>query len=535
MFCKVFFNKNKKKYIFSENSEKFMINNINYIVCGDIKLFNKPEITTKLSIKKFKSDLHIALLYYIEKGSENIFNLYGDFAFSILNESNNELFFVRDLTSNKKIFYNYNNKHITLSLNLNLILKDKDFKKELNENKLINDISDLGINNNETYYKNTFFLQRREYGIVKNGILKLKNNYSIPQKTIKYKLKEDYFNAFNEIFNNSIKNRISNEKKIGIMLSGGIDSTTTAHQISLVFPNKSINTYTHIPKHYTKSLIRTNNESKLVNEFLKHHKNLNPQFIITDDHTILKSLEKALRIHPEPIRNAINLHWLLDINNIAQKNGIDILINAQKGNETISWPSHFYYNRYLRRDSFNGYVKYVLLKLNLLDNYYTKKNNQKYIKNIIENTTISEFTKQQLLKVYKSINYKNYRQENIFNENTGTFNGDFSPKRIDLSMDIKLIEFLYNLPNHFYSNINESFIKQYLSNKIPNSIIYNNKKGLQSSDIVIKLSKERKNIEKTIEKHKNNYYVSKFYNTKNINFSKISLKDLNKIIFLSKF
>ena len=545
MFYKIFSDNNHEINPFYSNckSETHRIHKETYTICGEIKLFEREKILKELNIIDNSSDLYLVLILYITKGKDSILDLYGDFAFIIFNKNTNQLFFTRDLTSNNKIFYYFNNPILIISTNLNRILNDKHFQKKLNENKLFSDITNIGIKTNETYYKNTYFLKRREYAIFKNKKLSIKQNYQIPSQKIQFSTKEQYFEAFNEIFNNSIVKRLNYNDKIGIMLSGGLDSTSTAYQITNSFPNKIINTYTHIPKYETFSKHRTNNEAKLVKKFLNFHNNFNSQFIITEDNKILKSIQEALIIHPEPIRNAINLHWLLDINDVAKKDKINVLINTQKGNEIISWPSFFYFNNFIKKDnSAKSKVKDILKFLKLFYLYYNARNKYKYSKIINSSSIISKYTKENCNNIINDTTifkdtFNNYRENSIFNENTNTFDSSFIIKRLDLSMDIKLIEFLYNIPQYFHSDINNSFIKQYLvyTNKIPNSIIYNNKKGLQSSDIKTKLFKEKNNIINIINSLENNKLVNMYYQIKNINIYNITLKDLQKIIFLSKF
>ena len=541
MFCKFTFNKNNHEKIENYESYSLLITNRNFFLIGDITLYNSKELIKNNNLRKNLSNNDIIINLYLKYGSDFIKLLYGEYSFILYDVSKDYLLFVKDLTSRSMIYYYKTSQYIVFSSSLKKIVESTKFK--LNIKRYFQITSIFTLYQNETYFKNVYFLRKKEYGIINNNNFEMKNYYSVPKKKIYYKNKVEYYEHFEELIQESLRNRLENYNKVGIMLSGGLDSTTIAHEFSNLYKNKILYSYTHIPQYKTIHAKKTTDESNLVIDFLKTHPNIKGTFINSKNRDIITPLFESLEIHPEPPTTSNNLYWLFDIINHSKKDNIEALIIAQKGNLTISWPSLLFYNLFYKKDYKNIKTTLITLgkKIFIYDKYYQLKKRNELINFIKKDAILTSVSKDLYITQIKNypINYqlkRSLREQWLFSNKITPFIEQKKPKIIDPSSDIKLIEFLFNIPDELYNTpFDKKFLNKYLQGRIPNSIINNKKKGYQSSDIDIRIAKAQKHIRDiVITKLKDLDLIKKYYNLNNKNISKINLKELQKMLFLYK-
>lgn len=160
-----------------------------------------------------------AFYYYYDKSGKLFFS--NDIRLLLLNE---DVPFKVNITKCKKYFYN--------------IVNDSD-----NTETYFKDIKKLNEGSRLLFYNNSLSINN----IFDSTNIKVNDYYFFPNKT-------EYYDLFKKKLNSLIKNIVSSEKKIGVSLSGGIDSSIIlASLIELGYRDKIIcyHASSHNPQYYT--------------------------------------------------------------------------------------------------------------------------------------------------------------------------------------------------------------------------------------------------------------------------------------------
>ncbi len=219
------------------------------IIMIDGEIYNCNEMIEDLTNKgyKFKNykESEVIAYGYVEYG-DLIFNrLNGAFSLAIYNKKRDELILVRDKFGSKPLFYYYSDNEFIFSSELNDII-ECGIKKEINNIALNTYFALTYIPAPYTIYKNVNKVEAGNYVKLENNTVNKKKYYNFSEKVKRSGLIKDYNTCKKEIkyqLIKSIERRMEIDKKIGLFLSGGIDSSILANVISKV-SKKRIHTFT---------------------------------------------------------------------------------------------------------------------------------------------------------------------------------------------------------------------------------------------------------------------------------------------------
>lgn len=155
---------------------------------------------------------------------------------------------------------------------------------------------------------------------------------------------EEYKQCFLSAFDSAVKGLLRARGEIGIMLSGGLDSSSVAALAArnLAKENKSLYAYTAVPTadyEYRNSRFYIENEKELVLVQQQMYPNLIPHFINVEEYNCFSRLEQYVGIYREPVKVALNMINIEGMTGAAAKDGCSILLSGQNGNATISYGS----------------------------------------------------------------------------------------------------------------------------------------------------------------------------------------------------
>lgn len=253
----IYLSKNMKRLLFSKkllivniiknNSQVFTDDEI--IVTIDGEIYNCDEMIKDLTNEGYKfknyTESEVIAYGYAEYG-DLIFNkLNGVFSIVIYIKRGDKLILVRDKFGSKPLFYYYNDNEFIFSSELNDII-EYGIKKEINNTALNTYFALTYIPAPYTIYKNVNKIEAGSYVKLENNTVNKKKYYNFSEKVKSSGLIKDYNNCKKEIKQQlfkSIEKRIDVDKKIGLFLSGGIDSSILANVISKV-SKKRIHSFT---------------------------------------------------------------------------------------------------------------------------------------------------------------------------------------------------------------------------------------------------------------------------------------------------
>jgi len=283
-----------KQPISNEDNTKYIIFN------GEI--YNYKKIKSNLIKKghKFKTDSDTeTILHGFEEYGVNILNkLDGQFAFLIVDAKKNNYFAARDHFGIKPLFFGIKNKS-----------KERFI---VSEAKQIINICDKIIEIKPGQYIDSGKI-KYYYKLPKTN--KNHNNLNVIKKNIK------------QYFNESVKKRVNTDLKIGVFLSGGIDSTLLLHtalkyhtNVTAIAVGKKDSSDMLVAEKYC-----TENNIKLI------------KYVIPEDYNLLEYIPNMVYSSESFEPNMINQFYFSHImSKIAYKNGFKVVLCGEGADELFA-------------------------------------------------------------------------------------------------------------------------------------------------------------------------------------------------------
>ncbi len=292
------------------------------------------------SFKSIKSELYaienpseLVLKFYLTCEKDLFKEITGGFCFVIFQKQTKNFFCIRDQYGLKNLFYSINENTIYFSTRLSFLVSEKNIKKTINLETLA-DFLELSKNCKSS----TFF----------NEINKLPNACFLVKDNLSYEIFNfDHFEARINNFNfeesskklrtlldKLFERKLDHNKKVGVMFSGGLDSSTVLAMISNKKKHSDILAISSVFENQNSLIKKSADESDFQRELL-FDKKINHQTFEGNNHSTLSDIDTYLKIIGEPFFFP-NAYIPFNSFKIARQNDIDIVFNGNDGDTVIS-------------------------------------------------------------------------------------------------------------------------------------------------------------------------------------------------------
>ena len=211
------------------------------------ELYNFPELRKELISlgHKFKtnSDTEVVLHAYEEWEKDSFSKLNGMYAFALWDNKNSELILARDPFGIKPLYYFDNGSTLLFGSEIKPILINPEVNREVDIPALYNFLTFTYVPSPKTVFKNIYKLIPGHYLILKNGMQSIRRFYYNIPSTEKFKDEHEIIEELQGKIYNAVKRQMISDVPIGVMLSGGVDSSTVATIMSTI-SNSPIRTFT---------------------------------------------------------------------------------------------------------------------------------------------------------------------------------------------------------------------------------------------------------------------------------------------------
>ncbi|MBI2055054.1 MAG: asparagine synthase (glutamine-hydrolyzing) [Candidatus Sungbacteria bacterium] len=251
------------------------------------EIYNYPSLRKKLESThtfKTRSDTEVLVHLWEEKGENMVSELDGMFAIALWDAKKEMLFLARDRFGEKPLYWTKTPETFLFGSELKALAAHPAFKKEFNEAGALRYLYHHFTPTPETIWNNVFRLPAAHALIFKDGRERIfswreypKNPGAnqIPFETAKAELDAKLAGA--------VESRMISDVPLGILLSGGVDSSTVAYYARKISPNIKAFTIGFAERSYDESetarlaaqrtgvthRLKTFSEHEVVNEFEK--------------------------------------------------------------------------------------------------------------------------------------------------------------------------------------------------------------------------------------------------------------------------
>lgn len=351
-------------------------------------IYNYKELRNKLAKigHKFKTsgDTEVVLKSYIEWGHECLKMFEGDFAFAIWNSKKRSLFLARDRFGVKPLYFSNSNNFFRFGSSLQSIIAKKDIALELDPKSLHMHFSlHAVIPAPNTIFKNIKKVPPGHYLIINEDKKLSINQYWKLDATRESNYITDEHEAVRitkDLLINSIEKRLSaSDIDVGVLLSGGLDSSLIVALAKERFPNlKTFSIGFEDDKEEKGSEFFYSDQ--VVKKFKTNHK----KFIINNNF-VLSKLPEAARAMSEPMvaQDAVAFYMLSEL----VSKDVKVILSGQGADEGFA--GYFWYKKMnLELNNHNNFSKHYLdrsdeeiknfLNLQFENNYTSKMIEEKF-------------------------------------------------------------------------------------------------------------------------------------------------------------
>jgi asparagine synthase (glutamine-hydrolysing) len=181
-----------------------------------------------------RSDTEIILEAYREWGVECVKRLNGMFAFGLYDMRDSTIFLARDRVGKKPLFYSFIGARLKFTSELKALMVDPDFPRRLDMGSLNYYLALGHVPANRCILKDTAKLPPAHiliYSVTK-GSLKISRYWELPEPTTSSS-DEDLLEELKNLLMDSVRLRMIADVPVGILLSGGIDSSLVTAMAAL--------------------------------------------------------------------------------------------------------------------------------------------------------------------------------------------------------------------------------------------------------------------------------------------------------------
>ncbi|MES2559926.1 MAG: asparagine synthase (glutamine-hydrolyzing) [Bacteroidota bacterium] len=204
----------------------------NYTIVYNGEIYNHQEFKDELIARGFtfrsSSDTEVLLYLYITYGAEMLHRLNGMFAFAIWDHRKNELFICRDRVGVKPLYYYKDLNRFCFASEPKAIFA-AGIEKSMNLQNINEWLMYRYVSGTETLLKNIQKLLPGHYAIVKrDGSMTTTRWWNLSERINNHAAIPNPEEWFEETFHSSVKYRMVADVPVGVLLSGGLDSSSIA-------------------------------------------------------------------------------------------------------------------------------------------------------------------------------------------------------------------------------------------------------------------------------------------------------------------
>jgi asparagine synthase (glutamine-hydrolysing) len=301
------------------------------------EIYNFIDIKKDLIKKGYKfesqSDTEVILASYDLWGVNCVNYFNGAFAFAIYDFNKQIIFLARDRAGEKPFFYSINNNEIIFSSELKALMLKDGIKKEIDYDSLDCYLSMGFIPADKCILKGFKKLPPAHTLIfnLNNGSTEIDRYWELPEYDHSQEVNEnDLLDKLEELLENSVKRQLVSDVPVGVLLSGGLDSSLITAMA--VRNSNKINTFS-IGFPNFKSIDETKYAELISSRFDTNHT------MLTADSFDINQMTDILKHFDEPIMDSSMLPtWL--VSNLVKKH-CSVALGGDGGDELFGGYTHY--------------------------------------------------------------------------------------------------------------------------------------------------------------------------------------------------
>lgn len=197
----------------------------------DGRVDNRDELKEALGTARIErlgsGDAALVLQAYAAWGDDCASRILGDFAFAIWDAPRRRLFCARDILGVKPFYYAFNGRQFVAGSEAQQLLASGLVGDEVNEAMVGEYLTGSPASTDETLYRHILRLPPAHTLVVSENELRRRRYWDLePRRQVRHRTDREYAEHFLQIFSESVRCRLRAQGPVGVLLSGGVDSSS---------------------------------------------------------------------------------------------------------------------------------------------------------------------------------------------------------------------------------------------------------------------------------------------------------------------
>jgi asparagine synthase (glutamine-hydrolysing) len=317
-----------------------------YVLVADGRIDNRPELMHELDVQPAEAgdmpDSAFILRCYRKWGLECCRHLVGDFVFALCDSREGHVLIARSPMSTRSLFYHAAPGTFAFASAPKGLFALPWIPREIDRQYLADYLVRVPQEPGRCFFAGLGELQSGHTILVRRKGFTLRQ-YWQPDlfRETRFPRDSEYVEAFNTLFDRVIADHLRSLTPVGVMMSGGLDSSSVAVTAAgLLSPQgKRLATFTEVPRAGFDAALahgRYADETPFVQAIGRKYDNLDLNLVRTNGCFFLDDIEPFFDANEAPFRAARNRVWWEAIMRQATCKGVRVLLTGLPGNFTIS-------------------------------------------------------------------------------------------------------------------------------------------------------------------------------------------------------
>jgi asparagine synthase (glutamine-hydrolysing) len=320
-------------------------------ITADAIIDNRAGLCDQLRIEPVRRDnlpdSRLILLAYQKWGQDCPKYIFGDYAFVIWDEKRQHMFCAADPTGTRAFYYYLSGGLFAFSTLLKPLLILPEVAKKYSETWIADFLAIPAVMHQLdpalTLYDHVYLLSAGHTMTVGTGGARKQVYWQVErQPELKLSSDAEYEEAFREVLGEAVRCRLRSTHQVGVMMSGGLDSTAVACLAAreLAKSGRRLPAFSAVPMSGYRDWLPSGwiaDETPYIEAVREFHGNIDVTYCRAEGKHPLSGTDRLLAVLEQPYKILENLFWLDDILTSAQERNVGVILTGGAGNATISW------------------------------------------------------------------------------------------------------------------------------------------------------------------------------------------------------
>jgi asparagine synthase (glutamine-hydrolysing) len=308
---------------------------------------NRPELCETLRISASEAARlpdSALIMAAIEKWDDDSpRHLIGAFAFAAWDHRNRSLLLARSPRGEYSVYYWTDGHRFFFASAPKALFALPFISRRVNLRRVANHLVSLPNDPSVPWFEGIASLEPGRSLVIRPGRMDVRRFWRLePGREIRLARDSDYVEAFDELWSRVVSDQMRSTGGVGIMMSGGLDSTAIAATAARALASSGLGlaAFTEVPPQGFSGYVPSGfyaDETPYVRAVAQKFPNIDLSLITPRSRFFLEGVERYFEAAESPFRTGFNRLWIEAICSAAQERQIPVMLSGQAGNLTISW------------------------------------------------------------------------------------------------------------------------------------------------------------------------------------------------------